>query len=67
MLQIAEPSKLDARPNAGIAPRNTPVVWIEEEGALRLKIPPGKESLKFTVWVTAERTEGTNATTVFVR
>lgn len=35
---------------AGFAPRNTPTEWTASEGRLRLKIPAGKEPLRFTVW-----------------
>ena len=67
VLQIAEQPKSDDRPLAGIAPRNTPVVWSADEGPLRLKIPAGKEPLKFTVWVAVDATNRTKATDVVVR
>ncbi len=36
---------------AGFAPRNTLAEWMAENGRLRLKIPAGKEPLRFTVWL----------------
>ncbi len=35
---------------AGVSPARTPVNWSTEDGKLRLHIPAGKESLKFTIW-----------------
>ena len=39
---------------AGFAPRNTVAEWTAENGRLRLKIPAGKESLRFTVWLPSD-------------
>lgn len=39
---------------AGFAPRNIAAEWRSEEGRLRLKIPAGKEPLRFTVWLSSD-------------
>ncbi len=38
---------------AGFSPASTSATWIVTEGRLRLRIPAGKEPLRFTVWTTA--------------
>ncbi|MCE9606102.1 MAG: hypothetical protein K8U03_14490 [Planctomycetia bacterium] len=50
-----EPSKSSSfQPlRAGFSPASTSATWIAEEGRLRLRIPVGKEPLRFTVWTTA--------------
>lgn len=42
---------------AGFSPTSTAATWIAEEGRLRLRIPAGKEPLRFTVWTTAAAKE----------
>lgn len=39
---------------AGFEPRSLPLTWIADAGRLRLKIPAGKEPLKFTLWTSTE-------------
>ena len=39
---------------AGFAPRNIAAEWTAADGRLRLRIPAGKEPLRFTVWQPAE-------------
>ncbi len=39
---------------AGFSPRNTSAEWIAEKGRLRLKIPAGKQPVRFSVWVPSE-------------
>ena len=39
---------------AGFAPRNTKADWTTEDGRLRLRIPAGQETLRFTVWLPSE-------------
>ncbi len=39
---------------AGFAPNKTPVEWTSSAGRLRLKIPAGKEPLRFTVWLPSD-------------
>ena len=39
---------------AGFTPRNAVAEWTAAEGRLRLKIPAGKEPLRFTVWVPSD-------------
>lgn len=41
---------------AGFTPHNTPAEWMADNGRLRLKIPAGKEPLRFTVWLPADTT-----------
>ena len=38
---------------AGFSPAGTAATWIAAEGRLRLRIPAGKEPLRFTVWTMA--------------
>ena len=52
-----EPPSAQSAPSplvAGFAPSDTPAVWTAEVGRLRLKIPAGKEPLKFTVWTSTD-------------
>jgi putative heme-binding domain-containing protein len=46
---------------AGFAPRNTPAEWIADKGRLRLKIPAGKEPLRFSVWLPSNSATITSA------
>lgn len=39
---------------AGVAPRGIPANFIASDGRLRLKIPAGRESLRFSLWTMAE-------------
>lgn len=39
---------------AGFAPRETPAEWIADNKKLQLRIPAGKEPLRFTLWVPAD-------------
>lgn len=39
---------------AGFAPRETAAAWTVQAGHLRLKIPAGQETLRFTVWLPAD-------------
>jgi putative heme-binding domain-containing protein len=39
---------------AGMAPRDTPATWTTDKGRLRLRIPKGQETLRFTVWTAAQ-------------
>ncbi|MFM9962614.1 MAG: DUF6797 domain-containing protein [Planctomycetaceae bacterium] len=39
---------------AGFAPRNIAAEWTAADGRLRLRIPAGKEPLRFTVWQPSE-------------
>ena len=44
---------------AGFAPRHTAAEWTASKGRLRLKIPAGKEPLRFTVWLPSDSVSGT--------
>lgn len=39
---------------AGFAPADASLEWTSEGGALRLRIPPGKETIRFSIWLPAE-------------
>lgn len=39
---------------AGFAPRSTPAEWTEADGKLRLRIPAGREPIRFTIWVPSD-------------
>lgn len=52
---------------AGFAPRNIAVEWTAEKGRLRLKIPAGKESLRFTVWLPSDSADPFNRNAIGVR
>lgn len=45
---------------AGFAPRDIAAEWTAVEGRLRLRIPAGKEPLKFTIWQPADSAEASN-------
>ena len=43
---------------AGFAPRNIAAEWTASDGRLRLRIPAGKEPLRFTVWLPSDSVNG---------
>lgn len=49
---------------AGFAPRDTEVEWSVAEGRLRLRIPAGKKSVRFTVWQPSEAADAANPVTL---
>ncbi len=64
VVQFAPPSSATAAPRspsgplvAGFAPRNIAAEWTAADGRLRLRIPAGKEPLRFTVWLPADAAE----------
>ncbi len=52
VLQVAKPA--DAQ--SGVVPRTTPIERAGEGDGLRLKIAAGQETLRFTLWTTAQST-----------
>ena len=45
---------------AGFSPRHTLAEWSAEKGRLRLKIPAGKEPLRFSVWLPSDSADSFN-------
>lgn len=45
---------------AGFAPRNIAAEWTAADGRLRLRIPAGKEPLRFTVWLPSDSADSFN-------
>ena len=43
---------------AGFAPRNIAAEWTAADGRLRLRIPAGKEPLRFTIWQPSDSVSG---------
>jgi putative heme-binding domain-containing protein len=46
---------------AGFAPSNVPAEWTAAQGRLQLRLPAGRQPLRFTLWLPAEATAPTEA------
>jgi len=66
VVRFATPSSADATRGssglvvAGFAPQSLAAEWSDADGRLRLRIPAGKEPLRFTVWLPANHDDRTD-------